>query len=99
LEVNEQLVGDTKTALKKVHDKAYADTQELEDTERQFSFEKAFTNDEWVEMYGNGEVIEWIDKVERTFIEIGGLPTYRDPKEFFDPTILTEAAKERGGNE
>ena len=96
LDVNEKLVGDTKSSLKKVHEKGYATTQDLSATEGQFSFEKAFPNDEWVKKYDSGEVSQWIGQVEKVFVAIGGLPAYREPSEFFDPSIFKQAASERG---
>lgn len=97
LETNDLLVNDTDASLKKVHEKAYADTQELADTERQFSSEKVFTNEEWLEKYNSGEVARWIGQVERVFVEVGGLPAYTEPTEFLDTTIFTDAIRQRKG--
>jgi NitT/TauT family transport system substrate-binding protein len=90
LEINDTLVNDPE-AITRVHEKAYADDQDLAATERQFSFEKVFSNDEWAQMYQDGEVARWIGQVEKVFVEVGGLPEYVQPQEFLDTEIFMNA--------
>ncbi len=90
MEINQTLVDDPK-AIERVHKTAYAEDQALADTKRQFSFEKVFSNDEWAQMYRDGEVARWIGQTEKTFVEVGGLKEYVDPKEFLDTKIFMNA--------
>jgi NitT/TauT family transport system substrate-binding protein len=91
LDINHQLVTETEASLKTVHETAYVDDQSLADTKRNFSFEKVYTNDEWAQMYESGEVEEWIGQVEKVFVEVGGLPAYVEPSEFFDAQVYLDA--------
>lgn len=94
LDINHQLVTDTEASLETVHETAYTEDQTLADTKRNFSFEKVYDNDEWAQMYENGEVEQWIGDVEKVFVEVGGLPEYVEPSEFFDPDIYLDAYAE-----
>lgn len=91
LDINDLLVSDPEESLKTVHETAYKDDQSLADTQRNFTFEKVYPNDEWAKMYENGEVEKWIGQVEKVFVEVGGLPEYVNPSEFFDPEVFSEA--------
>lgn len=92
LDINHALVNDPE-AITRVHEKAYADHQDLAATKRQFSFEKVFSNDEWAQLYQDGEVGRWIGQVERVFVEVGGLPEFVEPQEFLDTEIFINAYK------
>lgn len=94
LEINDTLVNDTDGSMKTVHEAAYAKDQELEDTERQFTFAKLYTNDQWAEHFESGAVERWIGRSERIFVEVGGLPEYVEPSEFVDTKIFQDAYKE-----
>jgi NitT/TauT family transport system substrate-binding protein len=98
LEANDLLVNDTEASLETIHEAAYADDQSLADTKRNFTFEKVFTNEEWAEMYENGEVEQWIGQVESVFVEIGGLPKYVEPSEFFTAEVFLDAYDEWKGS-
>jgi NitT/TauT family transport system substrate-binding protein len=93
MEINDRLVNDPE-AIERVHRAAYAKDQQLADTKRQFSFEKVFSNERWAQMYRSGEVARWIGQTERTFVEVGGLEEYVDPKEFLDSQIFMNAYDE-----
>jgi len=93
MEINDRLVNDPK-AIERVHQAAYAKDQKLADTKRQFSFEKVFSNDRWAQMYRSGEVARWIGQTERTFVEVGGLEEYVDPRQFLDSRIFINAYDE-----
>src|SRR5699024_3385807 len=68
LEINKELVENPDSSLETVHNSAYKDDQSLEDTKRNFSFEKVFSNEKWAKMYSNGEVEDWIGQVEKVFV-------------------------------
>lgn len=91
LEINDELVTNTDTALKTVHEKAYADTQSLADTKRQFSFAKLYPNDKWAQIWKQGEVERWIGQAEQIFVDVGGIPEFVEPSEFVDTDIFLNA--------
>lgn len=91
LEINDALVNDTDAALEVVHEAAYAETQELAETKRQFSFAKLHTNAEWAEQFANGDVENWIGQVEQTFVEVGGIDEFIEPSEFVDTDLFAKA--------
>jgi len=97
LDINDLLVSETEQSLETVHEAAYKDDQELADTKRNFSFEKVYSNDKWARMYESGEVEQWIGQVEKVFVEVGGLPKYVEPSEFFDPQVFLDAYAEWEG--
>jgi NitT/TauT family transport system substrate-binding protein len=93
LKVNEAYRDDPEGSLKKVHETAYKDAAKLSDLQHQVQFQKDYTNDEWLKAYENGDVLKWVGDAERAYVELGGLPKYVDPKEFFDTSLFIEAAK------
>ncbi|TDD68936.1 transporter substrate-binding domain-containing protein [Jiangella aurantiaca] len=94
LDVNHRLLEDTEAAMTTVHEAAYADSQELEDTLRQFEFSRLYPNDEWARMYESGELEDSIGAVEQIFVELGGIDEYVEPGEFVDTGILLDAYAE-----
>lgn len=91
LDINDELVNNTDKALKTVHESAYADTQELADTKRQFSFAKLYPNDEWAKLWKSGDVENWIGQAEQIFVDVGGIPEFVEPSEFVDSEIFLDA--------
>lgn len=91
LNTNERLVNDTEASMTIVHEAAYAESQDLEDTLRQFSFARLYDNDKWAQMYKSGELEQSIGNVEQIFVEVGGLDEYVEPSEFVDPDIYLDA--------
>ena len=94
LDINDELVNNTDSALKTVHESAYADTQELADTKRQFSFAKLYPNDRWAKLWKGGEVEKWIGQAEQIFVDVGGIPEFVEPNEFVDSEIFLDAYDE-----
>ncbi len=93
LKVNEAFRKDPKGSLKKVYDLAYKDDAKLSDLEHQVEFQKDYTNQEWLQAYQQGEVLNWVGDAEKAYVELGGVPKYVDPKEFFDTSLFVEEAK------
>ena len=93
LKVNESFRKDPEGSLKKVHELAYKDDAKLTDLQHQVEFQKDYTNDEWLQAYENGDVLTWVGDAEKAYVELGGVPKYVDPKEFFDTSLFIEAAK------
>ena len=93
LKVNESFRDDPEGSLKKVYDVAYKDTAKLSDLQHQVQFQKDYTNEEWAQAYENGDVLRWVGDAEKAYVELGGVPSYVDPKEFFDTSLFLRAAK------
>ncbi len=93
LKVNESYRNDPEGSLKKVHELAYKDAAKLSDLQHQVEFQKDYTNEEWLQAYENGDVLTWVGDAEKAYVELGGLPKYVDPKEFFDTSLFIEVAK------
>ncbi|MQY02681.1 ABC transporter substrate-binding protein [Actinomadura macrotermitis] len=91
LDVNRLLVGDTAASLNVVHQQGYKNDATLQDVTRNYGFGKSFGNEQWAAYYRDGTAAGWIGQVTRTFVELGGLPEYRDPKTFFDTQIFLDA--------
>lgn len=94
LEINAELTGNTEESLKKVHETGYKDDMPLEQVRHNFGFEKTFDNATWAKYFEDGTAAGWLGATTRTFVEVGGLPEYTDPAEYFDTEILLNAYKE-----
>ncbi len=92
LATNKAFRADPDGSLKKVHETWYAKDATLTDLQHQIKFQGDFTNEQWVAHYKSGAVVQWVGDVERIFVEIGGVPTYVDPKTFFDTSLFLKAA-------
>ena len=93
LKINEKFRSDPSGSLAKVHEAGYKDTAKLSDLQYQVKFQKDYTNDEWLAAYENGDVLDWVGSAEKAYVELGGLPKFVEPKEFFDTSLFIEAAK------
>lgn len=93
LKVNESFRKDPEGSLEKVHEIAYNDAAKLTDLQHQVEFQKDYTNEEWLRAYENGDVLTWVGDAEKAYVELGGVPKYVDPKEFFDTSLFIEVAK------
>ncbi|WP_162606385.1 ABC transporter substrate-binding protein [Jiangella asiatica] len=94
LDVNHRLVEDPQAAMTTVHEAAYADSQDLDDTLRQFEFARLYPNDQWAGMYESGELEASIGGVEQIFVELGGIDEFVEPSEFVDTGIFMDAYAE-----
>ncbi|MEU8346533.1 ABC transporter substrate-binding protein [Spirillospora sp. NPDC048832] len=94
LEVNDTLVGDPDGSLRKVHEQAYRNDAPFEQIKHDFGFEKTFTGEQWAAHYRDGTAAGWLGRTTRTFVELGGLPEYKEPSSYFDPQIFLSAYEE-----
>jgi NitT/TauT family transport system substrate-binding protein len=97
LDVNDSFREDPEGSLQKVHETAYAEDAELSDLQHQFEFQTDYTNEEWLEHFRSGAVLDWVGEAERAYVELGGVPTYVEPKTFFDTSLFIEVAEEHVG--
>lgn len=95
LDINEDYQADPEAALEVVHATAYEDQATLEDLQHQVEYMEDYSNEEWVEKYESGELLDIVGTAEQAFVELGGLPQYVEPETFFDTSIFLEAAEER----
>ena len=93
LQSNEEFRRDPSGALKTVQETAYANDAKLTDLQHQVEYQTDYTNDEWVQHYENGDVLKWVGGAEQAFVDLGGLPSFVDPKTFFDTSLFTGVAK------
>ncbi len=93
LKVNEAYRKDPEGSLQKVHALAYKDDAKLTDLQHQVEFQQDYSNEDWLKAYENGDVLKWVGDAEKAYVELGGVPKYVDPKEFFDTSLFIEAAK------
>jgi len=93
LKVNDAYRADPEGSLKKVQEIAYKDAAKLTDLQHQVEFQKDYTNEEWLQAYESGDVLTWVGDAEKAYVELGGVPKFVDPKEFFDTSLFIEAAK------
>ncbi|MFC5752743.1 ABC transporter substrate-binding protein [Actinomadura rugatobispora] len=94
IEINAALLGDPDGSLRKVHQHAYRNDAPFEQVKHDFGFEKTFTGDQWATYYADGTAAGWLGRTTRTFVELGGLPEYKEPSTYFDPQIFLSAHKE-----
>lgn len=95
LDANDELMTNTDAALQAIWEAAYKEN--IDDPEAligMFEQIRSFTNDEWIELYKDGSVQDWLGQVEQVFVEIGGLDSFVEPSEFFDGNIFVEAYNE-----
>ena len=93
LKVNESFRKDPEGSLQKVHEIAYKDDAKLTDLQHQVEFQQDYSNEDWLKAYESGDVLTWVGDAEKAYVELGGVPKYVDPKEFFDTSLFIEAAK------
>lgn len=93
---NEAFQEDPEAALAEVHKVAYDGQATIEDLEYQVQFQENNSNADWVQMYEDGTVSEVIGTAEQAYVDLGGLPEFVDPDEFFDTSLFIETAREAG---
>jgi NitT/TauT family transport system substrate-binding protein len=92
IKANDFLLAHPDESLKLIHAKAYSNIP-FSDIEASWKAEKVEKTKDWVKLYENGTVGNWIGQVEHVFIEIGSIHDYVNPNQFFDPNIFLSVAK------
>ncbi|MGN6302842.1 MAG: aliphatic sulfonate ABC transporter substrate-binding protein [Angustibacter sp.] len=92
LKANEEFRKNPDESLKTVQETWYAQDAKLSDLQHQVQFQTDYTNDEWRTHYENGDVQKWVGDVEKAYVALGGVPTYVDPKTFFDTSLFLKAS-------
>lgn len=93
LQANTAFRKDPGGSLKTVQESAYANDAKLTDLQHQIQYQTDYTNDEWLKLFENGDILQWVGTAEQAFVALGGVPKYVDPKTFFDTSVFIEAAR------
>jgi NitT/TauT family transport system substrate-binding protein len=86
---NDFLISKTDDALSILHEKYYPKVP-LADLKVQVKAEKLFTSKEWVKMYKDGTVTNWLQKVTDFYVSVGGIQNPVPAKKYFDPSLYLE---------
>ncbi|UUZ58411.1 ABC transporter substrate-binding protein [Nocardioides sp. B-3] len=93
LDINDDFRADPEGSLEKVHAEAYEGAATLEDLTYRVGFQTDYSNEEWLAAYEDGTVLDVVGTAEQAYVELGGVPTYVEPSEFFDTSLFIEQAK------
>ena len=80
-------------ALATVQKAAYDGQATLDDLKHQVKYQQDYTNDQWLQKYQNGDLLNIVGSAEKAYVDLGGVPKYVDPKQFFDTSLFIQAAK------
>lgn len=81
-------------ALATILEAGYQGQATLEDLEYQVQYQEDFSNEQWLEKYRSGEVLDVVGQAEQAFVELGGLEEFVAPEEFFDTRPFIETAED-----
>lgn len=95
LRANEDIVSNPDEAMATVHEAGYGENLELADVQRMYDETRWHRNDEWAELYRDGDVAEWLGQINEVYVEIGAFDEPIPPEEFFQPDIFLDAYEER----
>ncbi len=90
---NDEFRTNPQESLKRVQETWYGKDAALTDLEHQVKYQADFSNAEWVKHYQSGAVLDWVGGVEKIYVELGGVPTYVEPKTFFDTSLFLSTAQ------
>lgn len=93
LDINDDFRADPEGSLEKVQAEAYEGAATLEDLTHQVESQTDYTNEEWLAAYEDGTVLDVVGTAEQAYVELGGVPEFVDPSEFFDTSLFIEQAK------
>lgn len=93
LDVNDDFREDPEGSLEKVHAEAYEGAATLEDLQYQVQSQTDYTAEEWLAAYEDGTVLDVVGTAEQAYVELGGVPEFVEPSEFFDTSLFIEQAK------
>ena len=93
LDINDDFRADPEGSLEKVQAEAYEGAATLEDLTHQVESQTDYTNEEWLAAYEDGTVLDIVGTAEQAYVELGGVPTFVEPSEFFDTSLFIEQAK------
>jgi NitT/TauT family transport system substrate-binding protein len=93
LDVNDAFRDDPEGSLEKVQAEAYDGAATIEDLTYQVESQTDQTNEEWLAAYEDGTVLDVVGTAEQAYVDLGGVPDYVEPSEFFDTSLFVEQAK------
>lgn len=89
---NDYLVKNPDEALEWIQKNAYPDIP-LTDIKDSYFASLCHTSDEWVKLYQDGTVQKWIGQVEQVYVDIGAFKEFKEPTEFWDPSLYIYTLK------
>lgn len=88
---NKLLVDNPDETLAALQKNQYPDIP-LEELKAQYQAQKLFPTSEWVKMYKDGTVTDWLDRVTNFYAEIGGMTDPIPASKYFDPNLFLKVA-------
>lgn len=93
LDINDDFRADPDGSLEKVHAEAYEGAATLEDLTYQVESQTDYSNEDWLAAYEDGTVLDVVGTAEQAYVDLGGVPEYVEPSEFFDTSLFIEQAR------
>lgn len=84
---NRDLIEDADASLKMLQKEKYPDVS-LEALHKQYKAEKLFPADKWAQMYKDGTVTKWLQRVTDFYVRIGGMTNAQTAAQYFDPSLF-----------
>lgn len=90
LPANKELIDNTDATLKMLQETQYNDVP-LSDLQEQFKAQRLFPAEKWAEMYKDGTVTAWLNRVTDFYAKIGGATDAIPASKYFDPSLFLKA--------
>lgn len=94
MQSNAALQSDPDGSLATIQEFGYENQAPLEELEHQIEFQTNYSNEEWLEHYESGHVLELFGNVQESFVELGAANDYVDPEEFVDTEPFIRVGQE-----
>ena len=91
-QANDYLIANTDEALQLLQKKYYPQVP-LADIKEQYAAQKMFTSAQWAELYADGSVTKWLQRVSDFFIEFANIPNPVPASTYFDPQLYLKVMK------
>jgi len=90
LPANRELIENPEATLKMLQETQYTDVP-LAELKEQFAAQKLFPAEKWAEMYRDGTVTDWLNRVTDFYAKIGGASDVIPATKYFDPALFLKA--------
>lgn len=94
MQANAALHEDPEGSLTTIQEAAYANQAPLEELQHQVEFQTNYPNEEWLEHYQSGHVLELFDNVQESFVELGAVDDYVDAEQYVDTEPFIRVGEE-----
>jgi len=89
-EANDYIIANSTDALKAIQSAHYSQTP-LTDIQEQFKAQKMFSSKEWVRMYSDGTVTNWLQQSTDFFMANANVKEFVPASKYFDPSLYLKA--------